>query len=74
MKNPLVKKESKKLIKEDIFDRFIDSVFDAYKRGIQKQFVSKTAEKYPELSKNLDSIYKNLTSLQNQLAKKKSNK
>jgi hypothetical protein len=71
MKSNINKTQSKPVIKEGLIDRFIDSFFDSYKKGIDKQFVNKTREKNPELAKSLDNVIANLDKAMQTLKSKK---
>lgn len=71
MKPTKIKTETKKLVKEGLLDRFIDSFFDAYKRGIDKQFVNKTRERDPELAKSLDNVVSELDKAIESIKKKR---
>lgn len=71
MKTTIKKENNKKLIKEGLIDRFIDSFFDAYKRGIDKQFVNKTKERDPELAKSLEIAVLNIDKAREMLKNKK---
>lgn len=46
-------KEGKPL-NENLINRFIDSFIDAYKKGVQKQFIEKSAERSPILAQGLE--------------------
>jgi hypothetical protein len=58
---------SKKPINEGIVSRFIDSFFDSYKRGVDKQFIQKSKERNPELAKTLEKVSKDLSDLERML-------
>jgi hypothetical protein len=60
MKNSNAKSQDKQILREGLIDRFIDSFFDSYKKGIHKQFTNKTRERYPELAKSLEDVVKEL--------------
>lgn len=59
----------KKKINEGIINRFIDGFFDSYKKGLQKQFINKSAEKNPEVANALKDVEKDLVALRKKLEK-----
>jgi hypothetical protein len=54
----------KKPIKEGILNKFVDSFIDSYKRGLDKYFIEKSAERNPELAKALRDTSDSLADLQ----------
>ena len=60
---------SKKQINEGIIDKFIDGLFNSYKRGLDKQFAKKSAKQDPELAKRIDNVNKDLDDLVKYLQK-----
>ena len=60
---------SKKQINEGIIDNFIDGLFNSYKRGLDKQFVKKSAQRNPELYKKIDKVNSDLDDLVKYLQK-----
>lgn len=58
-----------KKLKEGIVDKFIDSFFDSYKKGLDQQFINKTKERNPEVAKSLDNVSKMLDDVFNQVEK-----
>lgn len=71
MKNYNSNIQNKQIVKEGLIDRFIDSFFDSYKKGIHKQFTNKTRERYPELAKSLEDVVKELDKSMEIIRKKK---
>lgn len=45
-----------RLLKEGIFDRFVDSLVDSYKRGIENQFIEKSRKANPELAEKTQQV------------------
>lgn len=60
---------SKEKINEGIVTRFIDGFFDSYKKGLQNQFIKKSAQRNPELGKALMDVDKDLAALEKKLEK-----
>lgn len=60
----------KKSINEGIISKFIDSFFDSYKRGLDKQFIQKSKERNPELAKTLEKVSRDLDDLNKMLRSK----
>lgn len=60
---------SKKQINEGIIDKFIDSLFNSYKRGLDKQFAKTAAQKNPELAKKINNFNRDMDDLVNHLKK-----
>jgi len=60
---------SKEKLNEGIINRFIDGFFDSYKKGLQKQFIDKSAKRNPELGKALKDVDKDLAALEKKLEK-----
>lgn len=58
-----------KKLNEGIVDKFIDSFFDSYKKGLDQQFINKTKERNPEVAKSLDNVSKMLDNVFNQVEK-----
>lgn len=61
----------KAILKEDLIKKFIDSFFDAYKRGLQSQFINKTRERNPSLASSLENVIVNLDKAREVLRNKK---
>lgn len=59
----------KQPIKEGILNKFVDSFMDSYKRGLDKYFIEKSAERNPELAKALQNTSDTLDDLQKILDK-----
>lgn len=49
-----------KVLNENLINKFIDSFIDAYKKGVQKQFIEKSAERSPILAKGLEQAAKQM--------------
>ena len=60
---------SKKQINEGIIDKFIDGLFNSYKRGLDKQFAQKAAKQNPELARKIDNFNKDMDDLVKHLKK-----
>lgn len=60
-----------KKLNEGILNKFVDAFFDSYKKGLDKHFIDKSAEKYPEVSKKLSNITNDLDDLVKYLDKYK---
>ena len=60
---------SKEKLNEGIVSRFIDGFFDSYKKGLQRQFIKKSAQRNPELGKALANVDKDLAALEKKLEK-----
>jgi hypothetical protein len=54
----------KQPIKEGILNKFIDSFMDSYKRGLDKYFIEKSAQRNPELAQALKDTGDTLDRLQ----------
>lgn len=57
----------RKKLNEGLVDKFIDSFFDSYKKGLDKQFINKTKERNPKVAKSLDNVSKMLDDVFNQI-------
>lgn len=60
---------SKEKLNEGMVSRFIDGFFDSYKKGLQRQFIKKSAQRNPELGKALVNVNKELDDLEKKIQK-----
>ena len=60
-----------RLLKEGIFDKFVDSLVDAYKKGIEDQFIEKSKKADPVLASKAQRVIDNLDELDRFLKKLK---
>jgi len=54
---------SKQKINEGIINKFIDGLFNSYKKGLDKQFAKKSAKRNPQLAKKIDKVNNDLDDL-----------
>jgi flagellar motor switch protein FliG len=58
---------SKQKLDENIINKFIDGVFNSYKKGIEKRFIDKAEKRNPELAKKIDKVVNDLDDLEKYL-------
>ena len=63
MRIKLSKLPKRNTLNEGIFNRFIDNLMDAYKKGIEDQYIEKSRKANPELAKVLDDTIDDLDRL-----------
>jgi hypothetical protein len=54
---------SKQKLNEGVINKFIDGLFNSYKKGLDKQFARTSAKRNPKLAKKIDKVNNDLDDL-----------